>query len=49
MCEAELIGALEKARAEERVNLHRRVHDGACDFDYMESTGGAQEWPSVNA
>lgn len=39
MCEAELIGALEKARAEERVNLHRRVHDGACDFVYMESKG----------
>lgn len=39
MCEAELIGALEKARAEGRVNLHRRVHDGACDFVYMESKG----------
>ena len=31
VCEAGLIGALEKAGTKQRVNLHRRVNDGAGD------------------
>lgn len=32
VCEAGLVGAFQQARTEHRVDLHRGIHNGACDF-----------------
>ena len=42
VCEAELVGTLEKAWSEKRVNLHRGVHYCACDLVYVEPMGACR-------